>query len=245
MNRDLDFVEKVMAVMKKKYSDMRYIQTSFPMAQIEDLFNVWCPQFNFFTTDTDLLYLEKLKKQKDCEVWWYNACGQEPPFPQYFIDLSLTGPRIIWTLSFKYGVKGLLYWCINREWKLNKEKNPMWPDKGVWLPYFFSVQTGEKSQRNGCGNFVYPGPGGIIYPSLRLENIRDGIEDYEYLSLLKNEYIRLKQKGADKTVLDKISYLMAIPENIAVSIKNFTDYPEEIEKFRNEVARMILESKKY
>ena len=243
MNRDLAFVEKVMAVMKKEYTGMRYIQTSFPLEQIKDLFNVWCPHFNFFTTDFE--HLEKMKNEKGCEIWWYNACGPEPPYPQYFIDLPLTGPRIIWTLSFKYGVKGLLYWCINREWVLNREKNPEWPHKGDWLPYFVSVLSGEKSQRNGCGNLVYPGPNGAIYPSLRLENLRDGIEDYEYLSLLQIEYNRLKAKGTDKAVLDKISYLLAIPQKVAVSVNNYTDHPEEIVKFRNEIAEMILEAKKY
>lgn len=39
--------------------------------------------------------------------------------------------------------------------------------------------------KNGMGNYVYPGKDGRILPSLRLENLRDGVEDYEYLVLLK------------------------------------------------------------
>src|SRR5690606_7392687 len=38
---------------------------------------------------------------------------------------------------------------------------------------------------NGIANYVYPGPDGVVYPSARLEHMRDGMEDYEYLVQLE------------------------------------------------------------
>ena len=93
------------------------------------------------------------------------------------------------------------------------------------------------------GNLVYPGPDGRIYPSLRLENLRNGVADYEYLTMLKNSIETLKgSKYQDKqSLLDKASALLVIPANVAVAVNNYSSDPDNLLKYRIKVAEMIEE----
>ncbi len=76
-------------------------------------------------------------------------------------------------------VTGFLYWTVN--WWINiRNIKPMYPEG----PIQFS-KTGKILHNNGDGLLVWPGPDMTPYPSLRLEIIRDGIDDYEYLALLR------------------------------------------------------------
>ena len=50
-------------------------------------------------------------------------------------------------------------------------------------------QGGQEPDYPGEGILVYPGgPAGLqgVAPSMRLKYLRDGVEDYEYVQLLKN-----------------------------------------------------------
>ncbi|MEO0114274.1 MAG: glycoside hydrolase domain-containing protein [candidate division WOR-3 bacterium] len=111
------------------------------------------------------------------EVWVYTACTQGPnPTPWWQIDMPLMNYRIVpWQIRY-YDISGLLYWSTNY-WQES-------PDPWV-KPAGFSNQRGDFW--NGEGSLFYPGTKvGIDGPitSLRLKQLREGIEDYEYLSLL-------------------------------------------------------------
>jgi hypothetical protein len=90
------------------------------------------------------------------------------------------------------------------------------------------------------GNLVYPGPDGRIYPSLRLENLRNGVADYEYLTMLKNRIETLKKSNCqDKALLDKAEALLIIPADVAVAVNNYSSDPDNLLKYRVKVAEMI------
>jgi hypothetical protein len=79
------------------------------------------------------------------------------------------------------------------------------------------------------------------YPSLRLEVIRDGIEDYEYLALLKHELVRaakLKNPKHDR-ILNKFKTLLRVPDEITSSMTRFTKNPVLILQRRSEIAAAI------
>ena len=104
--------------------------------------------------------------------------------PSWQIDFPVLSYRIAPWLNRRYGVTGLLYWttvCWN-----SPPRNP-WDDPGFRVNY------------NGEGLLFYPGEdAGIDGPiaSIRLKNLRDGMEDYEYFVLLE------KAKG--KEIVDEI-----------------------------------------
>ncbi|MBU0606401.1 MAG: DUF4091 domain-containing protein, partial [Armatimonadetes bacterium] len=87
------------------------------------------------------------------------------------------------------------------------------------------VATYREFKVNGDGWLVYPGPDWTPWPSVRLENIRDGIEDYEYLWLLRER--------APK------SPLLAVGDDISRDFTHFTKDPQVITDRRLAIARAI------
>ena len=157
--------------------------------------DIWCSLFGYI----DEASIERVQKNGD-EVWLYTALVQsipkfhpnyetypadEYPFldvienverpPYWEIDFSLLSYRIAPWLNYRYGATGLLYWSTCY-WGSSPPRNP-WdnPTHG--------------DHWNGEGMLFYPGTdAGINGPiaSVRLKNLRDGMEDYEYFVLLKN-----------------------------------------------------------
>ncbi len=119
----------------------------------------------------------------------------------------------------------------------------------------WSYREGKRPAGNGEGRFFYP-PISIkngakveltdkIIGSYRLEMLREGVEDYDYLTMLK---LLLKEKGdtLSASEREKCEKLLIVPEEITKSVIEFSRDPKYIEKRRAEVARAIekLNSKK-
>ncbi len=149
------------------------------------------------------------------ELWSYTALcqggkGQETPF--WEIDFPLLNYRVPMWQSYRYGMAGLLYWST-----------VYWAKAGnVWT----NPLTYE--QYNGEGSLFYPGSAvGYDGPvaSMRLKQLREGLEDYEYLRLLerlggKEDAARLARKiGASWTRWETIpAKLYAAREELAAFI---------------------------
>lgn len=221
----------------RNFPDLRTMQTSFPKEPYEHLFNVWVPYISFFSKPESLKKLEELKAN-GCEIWWYVADGPPKPFPNFFVDFPPFDSRVFLMLSYRYKVDGILYWAINREWVTNMEIRQAWPD-AEWKPYINHISEGTKKERNGMGNFIYPGPEGRMLPSLRLENLRDGIEDYEYLTLLKKEIEAAAQRGIDGALLAEARELEEVPQEVVVAVDNYNTDPSALMRYRDKVGAMI------
>ncbi len=115
-------------------------------------------------------------KRKGDEVWSYNALSQEDYSPKWLIDYPPVDFRIQpGFISQSLGLTGVLYWRV--DWWYG----PRWDsvnNDGTFGDY----------NAPGDGKLVYPldqiGIDGVA-PSMRLKWLRDGVEDYEYVELLK------------------------------------------------------------
>lgn len=113
---------------------------------------------------------------KGDSVWSYNTVVQDAYSPKWEIDFAPVNYRIQpGFISNSLGLTGLLYWKVDA-WSSD--------------PWNQVNNTGLYSPGNypGEGMLVYPGAQvGIqgVAPSMRLKWLRDGVEDYEYLQLLK------------------------------------------------------------
>lgn len=67
--------------------------------------------------------------------------------------------------------------------------------------------------------------------------MRDGIEDYEYLVILKREIAQARTANSHSDILAEA--LLTIPNNIAKNADEYTTDPEVIEKQRSRIATMI------
>ncbi len=230
---------QINSALQKAYPDLRMMQTSFPDPRIEKLFNVWVPIFSSFASQSKLKILNRLKKQGH-EIWWYSADEPCHPYPNFFLDYPVFDCRIISTLSYMYKVKGVLYWCINREWLTNLKIRKQWPD-AEWKPHIFHISRGTRKAKNGMGNLLYPGPDGTLLPSPRLENLRDGLEDYEYLKVLENAIERLNKSAIKEkdVLLKEANGLLHIPGNVAKSVDSWSSNPENLLEYRNKIGLTI------
>jgi hypothetical protein len=74
--------------------------------------------------------------------------------------------------------------------------------------------------------------------TIRIEMLRDGIEDYEYMVILKR---LLAEKGAGLDAAEKGGYegLLTVPNDISESLTEFTKDPAPIEAHRRKVAEAV------
>ena len=106
------------------------------------------------------------------EVWSYNDLVEDNYSPKWELDFPPIQYRIQpGFISQSLGLKGLNYWSIDN-WSSSPWTNP----------------NGNKNYP-GEGILVYPGANaGLqgVAPSMRLKYLRDGVQDYEYIQLLRN-----------------------------------------------------------
>ena len=110
------------------------------------------------------------------QAWWYTSCYPHPPLCNFASCESPTiDGRLIPWFTHRFRADGFLYWNVNY-WKAGQPKldtrDVFFPDWNSW----------SRLRMPGDGILAYPGDCGIL-PSIRLANIRDGSEDYDYLVL--------------------------------------------------------------
>lgn len=115
---------------------------------------------------------------KGDEIWSYNCLVQDDFSPKWEIDFPALNYRLQpGFINQSLSLTGLLYWRVDR-----------WSAR----PWDEVNNQGVFSSGNypGEGLLVYPGAQvGIkgVAPSIRLKWLRDGVDDYEYVQMLKNQ----------------------------------------------------------
>ena len=115
------------------------------------------------------------EKSVDKMTTFYVCCG--PEHPNTFLHSPLVESRMLPYLAAQGGYDGFLRWSYN-DWTDDPYKHPEW---GHW-------PTGDTF-------FVYPGDNGPV-SSLRWEQLREGIQDYE-LALIASANIRTSEEMVD------------------------------------------------
>lgn len=186
----------------------------------------WGKDIDIWTFQIDDFNQERfdLLKKMGIEMWMYISGPSSTTSPNLAMDFDSIDYRIVPWMSWKYDLKGFLYWCVN--W---------WPTVDP-----FKDAKNSKWEQNGNGLLFYPGEQGPL-PSIRVEIFRDGMEDYEYIQLLINELRILKSKQLDKNnpLYDESIKLLTMDENF---VKSFTEYTRDTDHFtarRNAIANQI------
>lgn len=157
----------------------------------------------------------KEEQKKGGEMTWYISCDQAYPQPNYFIDAPAMDPVMVPWITAGYNMAGILYWACNF-W--SETPNP-WLDPLTFISGFL---CSDGYVLNGEGSFFYPGDYTKRYTgqpdvegpvsSLRFELLREGIEDYDYISMLKDKG---ETKFADSIVHDMVIDVSTFSRNTA------------------------------
>ena len=172
--------------------------------------------------------------RKGRQVWWY-FCN-DPASP--WANMTLEGPpceirSLMGAQTQKFKPDGFLYYATcNWNAKEPIKEGPF----TKWEPRSYGAYHGD-GQWTCCG-----GPDNMFLPTIRLENFRDGIEDLWYAKLLEEklrevESSKLKVKSAEW--VQRARELLAVPNDVVKSLREFSTDSDVIYRWRNEMADLI------
>ncbi len=179
------------------------------LSYLEDTVDIWVVLLGTFDDKLDVL---DAHRKRGGEVWFYTALAPRGRYPNRFIDYSLLKVRLLHWMNFKYGFRGFLHWGGN-----------------FWGPEPFKdtqpvINQGRTYLPPGDAYITYPNRAGLsLLSSIRLEQMREGIEDYALLAELAKSKPEVARQLADAMVA------------------SFTDYVRDEAQFR-ELYRRLLES---
>ena len=160
------------------------------------------------------------------QVWSYVCLGPRYPFANWLADDPLIEARVLWWQVYHQKMEGFLYWGLNI-W--SRRHNDYLIDPETDGPRLrWSITTGGKRwpRLHGDGMMLYPAKDGPL-GCIRLANIRDGIEDYEYLWQLAK--LTDSAENAREACLP-----------VTQSLTAFTRDPETLGRQRATIARRIV-----
>jgi hypothetical protein len=173
-----ELIKGICKCLKQRYPEVSTFTTAGYMYQkrrttpdgYEDYMDWYCPLTSVYDPE-----LSARLRQQGKQVWWYVCCGPQYPYANFAaLDYPAIEGRLLSWMSFGYQADGLLFWHVNF-WQPNRviDGSELYLD---WKPLTVAGMTGD-----GC--LTYPATSGPV-SSIRLENVRDGLEDYDYLAAL-------------------------------------------------------------
>jgi hypothetical protein len=221
--------------LKKSMPDLRLMQTFYkddPVSALGDVLSVWSPNTGRYRQAEF-----QARQAKGDTVWWYVCCGPGKPFANLMIEWPAIDHRVLLWQNQKYGVTGFLYWGLNT-WRDNLEGPQRWP-QSPWNPATW--RDGAGRAHNGDGQLLYPGPQRQPLSSIRLENFRDGCEDYEYFWLLRDALARLKKTDAAKyqALAAEAQKVLAVDDAVVKTLTQFSEDPQLLRQARARLAALV------
>lgn len=246
--KDFSFVVDGMERLHAAAPGVRRMLTVEPEPPLLDHVDIWCGLTPKWTPE-----LVRQRREAGEEVWWYICCGPQAPYITEFIDHPGTELRLWPWQSWQYGVQGILiwetlYWTSPAAFPPPKLQDP-WADPMSYTSGY-DQKPGEIGYwGNGDGRFLYPPRRDASVDrsscldapvnSIRWENLRDGMEDYEYFWLLQQAATRELVWHGDTELLRQARALLKVPPEVSVDLTHFTADPRLMLFHRDRVARMI------
>ena len=218
-----DGMRTVRNKLRKDFPDVPLLTTAFvwrPFSEgkisakgIREMADVVCPVMDAYNAS-----LARDLRREGVDTWWY-VCGGNPREP--FVNLSSTeyppvDARLVSWMTYMSKAGGFLYWAVNcwdDRLRHMDENEAVFDEWRLW-----------QSKSPSDGVLMYPGKRGVL-PSIRLAQVRDGSEDYEYFKLVEKLYGFEK---AEKVVRSAVS-----------SHTRFTRNPRELRRVRSTLADLI------
>jgi len=130
---------------------------------------IWVPKLDHLATWQNAF--EAVQHQGH-ELWFYTVgIYQGGSLLNKTVDVPLIESRLMHWLNYRYNLRGYLHWGFNA-----------WTDDPIKAP----------GEHRGDGWHVYPVKDGLLN-SLRWEQMRNGVQDYECLWLLENKIAEIKR----------------------------------------------------
>lgn len=196
-----------------------------PVEPITEVIDAWCPCLCYEYAEY------KAARERGQEVWYYAGGTPYDPFPTHeLLDVPAVEARAFFWPAWRYQYAGWLHWELN-VWRNNTKGDKRWPEV-PWDPARAGIRNGEDGR-------IYPGPDVTPLPSVRLENMRDGIEDYDYFWMLNDALNNLPDGDPRKADGQRLMHesIVALCESRA----HFERGPERVLQIHERLGQAIEE----
>lgn len=244
---DYPFVHETNEMIKRYAPALTTFLTEHIAGQdISDVTDISCTIWHKLNHDK----IQKMNS-KGLEHWSYLCCWPKSPWISEFIDHDAINMRMWMWASYIHGLNGILiwetsYWNSPEASPVGELQNP-WTQAMSWVTGYGWIQGKQTIWGNGDGRMIYPENRDVnadksVYdneaiPSLRLESIRDGIDDFEYLKIL--EQLVANSPNPKSAKVKRAKELLKIPTTIYKSEDSYNKDPQSILKYRVRIAEAI------
>ena len=183
-DQQLDEVKRKATLTRATAPEVPRLVTHTVDARLRGQVDIWCPLVNYVEDKPGNSSSPPRSAYDGQKLWWYQSCMSHgcnivggayfTGWPSYVVDAPAMSHRIMEWLSWRYRVGGELYYDTVEAYGTGRDP---WQDQLLF-------------GGNGDGTLFYPGRASIIggksdipVESIRLQLIREGLEDYEYLTL--------------------------------------------------------------
>ncbi len=180
-------ISRKLAEVRKHIPNVRFLTTAYdgnkygvgtPLHEID----MWCPQTPSYEKNIESVRQARLHGKK---VWWYICCNPHLPYANIFIEYpSLCMRLLTGAMAWKFQPDGLLYYAVTYWGKNNKQLEHLFKRPPISGAPLTNWNGRSFDKFNGDGLLLYPGADGPV-PTIRLKQLRDGLEDYFYWQLLQ------------------------------------------------------------
>ena len=247
--KDYEFVTNGMNRLKKYAPGLRRMLTEEPNDQLAAPIDIWCP----VTSNYDHSKTEAPRKS-GAEFWWYVCTGPKAPYCTLFIDHPATELRVWLWQTWQRDVSGILVWQSNY-WTSDAAfpdvpQNP-YNDPMGYVSGYSTPRGVKRFWGNGDGRFIYPplsaatsgvsGSSPVLDPpvsSIRWEMLREGIEDYEFLYILR-QLLDDRRVSMPADQIQQYETLLDVPKSITEDMTTFATDSSPIYARRAAIAHAI------
>ena len=230
------------------FQNVQYDKDRDQIAFMSEYIDIWCPKTFCFTKQTDkaggkrMLYSASQKKKYTefgqrmseevaggDELWWYVCWEPGLPYLNMYVDMTGLQNKLLFWQQKQYGVSGFLYWSCTF-WE--RVEDP-WTNMATVGKDYRTGQSWLSDKVFGDGSLLYPGTDADVdgaCGSFRLEMIRDGMDEFEMLTML--------EAAAGKDKAD------AIISTVSTSVVKFTDDNEAMAAARIQLGNALEEALK-
>jgi len=184
-----------------------------------DSLEIWVPKLDHLATWYDVY---RKAQDQGYELWLYTVgIFQKGSFPNKTVDVPLIESRIMHWLNYRFALKGYLHWGFNH-----------WTDAPFTAP----------GRHNGDGWHVYPKKDGLLN-SLRWEQMRNGIQDYEYLWMLENKIDQIRRILSERaaTLIEPSCRSIEIAAQVVKTMSEYSKDPNVLYSAKKQIIDEILD----
>ncbi|MCF0173083.1 MAG: DUF4091 domain-containing protein [Bacteroidales bacterium] len=182
------------------------------------------------------------------EPWSYICCEPRAPYICEMIDAEAINFRVWLWGSWAKNLHGVLLWHVN-DWTFNvpTPENKHRDERGNPLTDFTYCLFNGWNSGYGDGVLIYPNNPDLTdketeylrepVPSIRLELLRDGIEDYEYFVMLQKAADALA--ASDPILAAEARKLLEIPSLIYKDEMTYSKNPQYLLSYRDRLGAFL------